>query len=90
MYRRFPRQISLLSQTLSFSTANNASYHKIASNIASLRPSATLLINERSNAMIAAGKTIYKFGLGQSPFPVPECIVKELQYVYHYFIVLKC
>lgn len=41
--------------------------------------SATLGINERSNAMIKAGKKVYKFGLGQSPFPVPEHVVEALK-----------
>jgi len=45
-------------------------------NVRGLNQSATLLINERSNELIKQGKTVYKLGLGQSPFPVPE-IVKE-------------
>ncbi len=48
-------------------------------NIRSLKPSATLVINERSNAMIREGKKVYKLGLGQSPFPVPDMVVKSLQ-----------
>lgn len=48
-------------------------------NIRSLRPSATLVINERSNALIRAGRKIFKLGLGQSPFPVPDPVVKSLQ-----------
>jgi aspartate aminotransferase len=48
-------------------------------NIRSLRPSATLLINERSNALIKQGRKIFKLGLGQSPFPVPAPVVKALQ-----------
>lgn len=40
--------------------------------------SATLAINELSHALEAQGKTIYRFGLGQSPFPVPESVRKEL------------
>lgn len=30
--------------------------------------------------MILDGKSIYKLGLGQSPFPIPQCIVDELRY----------
>ena len=41
--------------------------------------SATLAINERSNALLAQGKTVYKLGLGQSPFPVPESVVEQLR-----------
>lgn len=34
-------------------------------------PSATIAINARSKALAAEGRTIYRLGLGQSPFPVP-------------------
>ena len=44
-----------------------------------LKPSATLLINERSQKLIKQGKKVYKLGFGQSPFPVPEEVVLELQ-----------
>ena len=39
--------------------------------------SATLKINKISNDYISQGRTIYKFGLGQSPFPIPSHIVEE-------------
>jgi len=48
-------------------------------NLLGLTPSATLAINERSNALIAEGRTIYKLGLGQSPFPVPPAVVDALR-----------
>lgn len=48
-------------------------------NVRGLPVSATLGINEQSNRLIAEGKTVYKLGLGQSPFPVPHAVVKELQ-----------
>jgi aspartate aminotransferase len=44
-----------------------------------LKPSATLAINERSDALRQEGKTITKFGLGQSPFPVPPSVVQALK-----------
>jgi aspartate aminotransferase len=44
-----------------------------------LKPSSTLLINETSRKLEVQGKKIYKFGFGQSPFKVPENIVKELK-----------
>ena len=44
-----------------------------------LKPSATLAINEESNKLKKSGKKIYKFGFGQSPFPVPETIVSALK-----------
>lgn len=48
-------------------------------NVRGLKPSATLAVNERSNAMRAAGRTVHKLGLGQSPFPVPEQVVEALR-----------
>lgn len=48
-------------------------------NVRGLKPSSTLAINERSNQLSAEGRKVYKFGLGQSPFPVPKHIVKALQ-----------
>jgi len=44
-----------------------------------LKPSATLAINEESNRLKKSGKKIYKFGFGQSPFPVPELVVEALK-----------
>ena len=44
-----------------------------------LQPSSTLLINETSKEMERNGKTIYKFGFGQSPFPVPDKLVEKLK-----------
>jgi aspartate aminotransferase len=44
-----------------------------------LMPSATVAINERSNALRLQGRTIHKLGLGQSPFPVPESVVEALR-----------
>ena len=41
--------------------------------------SATLAINEKSAQLQASGKTVYRFGLGQSPFPVPDCVVQALK-----------
>ena len=48
-------------------------------NVRGLKPSATLRINELSNQLIKEGKTVFKFGLGQSPFPVPESVVEALR-----------
>ena len=47
--------------------------------IKNLRPSSTLLINEKSNKLESEGKKIFKFGFGQSPFKVPPDIVNELK-----------
>lgn len=48
-------------------------------NVRGLQPSATLAINERSNELRREGRTIYKLGLGQSPFPVPTPVVDALR-----------
>ncbi len=51
---------------------------KLNPNLANTRKSATLAINERSKELIAQGKTVSRLGLGQSPFPVPNCMIKAL------------
>lgn len=47
--------------------------------IRGMKPSATVAINERSDALRADGRDIIKFGLGQSPFPVPQSVVQALK-----------
>ena len=48
-------------------------------NVRGLGVSATLAINERSNALRQQGRQVYKLGLGQSPFPVPPSVVSALR-----------
>jgi aspartate aminotransferase len=48
-------------------------------NVRGLTPSPTVAINERSNELLANGRKIFKMGLGQSPFPVPQTVVEELK-----------
>ena len=48
-------------------------------NVRGLGQSATLAINELSQKMIRDGKEVFKLGLGQSPFPVPDLVVEELK-----------
>lgn len=48
-------------------------------NVRGLGQSATLVINERSNELIRKGKNVYKLGLGQSPFPVPDRVQEALR-----------
>jgi aspartate aminotransferase len=48
-------------------------------NVRGMKPSATVALNERSNALLREGHEIFKLGLGQSPFPVPAPVVRELQ-----------
>ena len=47
--------------------------------ILKLKPSSTLVINEKSKELISKGQKVYSFGFGQSPFPVPTSIVKKLK-----------
>ena len=51
----------------------------IKDQISQLKPSATLAVNEESNRLQKSGKKVYKFGFGQSPFPVPESVILELK-----------
>ena len=51
----------------------------IKKKIVGLKPSATLAINEKSKLIKKLGKKVYKFGFGQSPFPIPEKIVNSLK-----------
>lgn len=48
-------------------------------NVRGLGASATLAINERSAQLQREGREIYRLGLGQSPFPVPEPVVEALR-----------
>ena len=41
--------------------------------------SATLQINEASSDLEKKGRKVYRFGFGQSPFPVPALVVNELK-----------
>ena len=48
-------------------------------NVRGLHKSATLAINEQCRELQAAGRHVYRLGLGQSPFPVPESVVEKLR-----------
>ena len=48
-------------------------------NIRGINPSPTLVINELSKKLNGNGRTIYRMGLGQSPFPVPAPVVESLK-----------
>lgn len=57
----------------------NGVSHSLNMSVRQLGISATLKINEKSNELLEKGYKIYKLGLGQSPFPVPESVVEELR-----------
>ena len=48
-------------------------------NILELKPSATLLINEKVKELRKEQREIIHFGFGQSPFPIHQSIVEELK-----------
>lgn len=47
--------------------------------ICGMKPSATLAIQEHCSKLSAEGHAVYRLGLGQSPFPVPTCVVETLR-----------
>ncbi len=51
----------------------------VKKNIIKLKPSSTLVINEKTKELTNSGKKVYNFGFGQSPFPVPQKIVNALK-----------
>ncbi len=48
-------------------------------NVRGLRHSPTLDIQQRVRRLHAEGRQVFNFGLGQSPFPVPEIVVEHLR-----------
>ena len=48
-------------------------------NVRGLKQSATLTINELSAQLQREGREIFRLGLGQSPFPIPELLVEDLR-----------
>ena len=51
-------------------------------NVRGLSISPTLAINELSRSLVENGRSVFKLGLGQSPFPVPEPVVQALADVF--------
>lgn len=48
-------------------------------NVRGLGQSATLAINEHCAGLRAQGREVFRLGLGQSPFPVPDAVVAALR-----------
>lgn len=48
-------------------------------NMCGLSKSATVAINERCAALVRQGREVVRLGLGQSPIPVPEVMVRALR-----------
>lgn len=52
---------------------------RLGSNLVDTRHSETLLLNEQTQRFESQQRQVYRFGFGQSPFPVPEFIVDALR-----------
>ena len=48
-------------------------------NVRGLSSSATLAVNELCDRLTQEGREVFRLGLGQSPFPVPEPVVESLR-----------
>lgn len=57
---------------------NSPNVH-LNSNLGGLSTSATIAIQQLCRKLQSQGRNIFRLGLGQSPFPVPEPVVKALQ-----------
>ncbi len=53
--------------------------NRIMQSTSIIKKSPTLAINEEVNRLRMEGREIFSFGLGQSPFPVPDEVVAELK-----------
>ena len=51
----------------------------LSASVLNVPKSATLAINEKSRQLQREGRDIIRLGLGQSPFPVPDIMVRELR-----------
>lgn len=58
---------------------DHAPGRSLSLNVRGLRASATLAIQERCAELAREGRVVYRLGLGQSPFPVPEAVVETLR-----------
>jgi aspartate aminotransferase len=56
---------------------------RLQQNLRSTQHSETLLVNQLANQRAAEQKPIFRFGFGQSPFPVPEHVVAALRAAAH-------
>ena len=48
-------------------------------NVRGMGQSATLAIKDKCRELRRLGRSVYDFGLGQSPFPVPPSVVEALR-----------
>ncbi len=60
-------------------TRSMKDHDRLVPGVRDMGSSATLDINERCKALAAEGREIFRLGLGQSPFPVPDLVVAALR-----------
>jgi len=58
---------------------NNSPRIHLNKNLQGLSTSATIAIQQLSRTLTKEGREIYRLGLGQSPFPVPDVVVEALK-----------
>jgi aspartate aminotransferase len=58
---------------------NNQDHFSLNLNVRGMKKSATIAINDLSNEMTSRGQTVYRLGLGQSPFPIPFVVTEALK-----------
>jgi aspartate aminotransferase len=71
--------VQLMAESVKQSRRNRPPGRHLNLNVRGLKQSATLAINERSAALAREGRSIFRLGLGQSPFPVPQPVVDALK-----------
>jgi len=69
----------LLNENHDIMKSSNQPLINLNLNVSGLSQSATLQINELSRQLMSEGRRIYRLGLGQSPFPVPQVVQDELK-----------
>lgn len=70
---------SVLKRQGSKTMPNHRKHVSLNLNVRGMGPSATIAIKEKCRLLRAQGQHIYDFGLGQSPFPVPDSVVETLR-----------
>lgn len=61
------------------SNPNNFPHEHLNLNVRGMKLSATLAINEKCAKLRTEGRKVFRLGLGQSPFPVPEHVTQSLR-----------
>ncbi len=79
MYRNRETSVKLTNSEIEGVESSLSQLNSININIRNLNGSPTLSINEALNELISSGKTVFRLGMGQSPFPIPISVVNSLK-----------